>query len=83
MHPIFSQTTIILQFLFSNIFPNESYYIGDFKHGEKHGKGEFHWNDGRVYKGEWENGDMNGHGIMTYPDGTKETGKWKDDEFIG
>ena len=47
------------------------------------GKGEYHWNDGRVYKGQWENEKRNGHGTLTYPDGTKKTGEWKDGKFLG
>ena len=74
---------LILQFLFFNIWPHGAYYIGDNKDGVKHGKVEYHWNDGKMYKGQCKNGKWNGQGTMTYPDGTKKTGEWKDDVFLG
>ena len=74
---------LMLQFVFSNIYPDGDYYIGDFKHGVKHGNGEYHWNDGHVYKGQFENDKSNGHGTKTFADGTKKTGKWKDWKFLG
>ena len=74
---------LILQFLFFNIYQTGDYYIGDYKDGVMHGKGDYYWNRGHVYNGEWENGKRNGHGTMTYPDGTKKTGEWKDDKFLG
>ena len=84
INPILSQNLhLILQLLFPNIYASGSYYIGDFKDGVSHGKGEYHWNHGKVYKGQWENGKINGHGTMTYSYGIKKTGKWRDDEFLG
>ena len=74
---------LILQFLFSNIYQSGAYYIGDYKDGSWHGKGEYHYSTGSVYNGQWENGKWNGYGTKTYSDGTKKTGKWKDDKFLG
>ena len=74
---------LMLKFVFSNIHASGAYYIGDWKDGDRHGNGEYHWNSGHVYKGQCKNGKENGHGTMTYPDGTKETGKFKDGKFLG
>ena len=71
----------MLQFIFSNIFGTGnfwgSYYIGDYKNGLKHGKGEFYKPNGAVYKGQFENDKINGHGTMINFDGTEKTGKWE------
>ena len=83
MNLFLAKLQLILQSLFSNIYDDGSYYIGDFRDGLRHGNGEYHWNSGKVYNGQWENGKCNGHGTYTYPDGTKKTGKWKDDKFLG
>jgi hypothetical protein len=33
-------------------------YEGEYVEGLKHGKGEYRWANGRVFKGEWENGEI-------------------------
>jgi hypothetical protein len=33
-------------------------YEGEYENGVKHGKGEYRWSNGRVYKGEWSNGEI-------------------------
>ena len=43
-------------------------YVGDYKDGERTGKGTFYYTDGSKYVGEWLNNKRNGHGITTFPD---------------
>lgn len=34
-----------------------------------HGKGEYQWSDGSVYKGDFQENKMHGHGIFKWPNG--------------
>lgn len=36
---------------------------------KKEGYGEYHWNDGRVYKGQWKDGKQEGEGTLIDKDG--------------
>ena len=58
-------------------------YIGNFKNGEKHGKGTIHYYNGDKFVGEFFNGKKNGKGIFTYSSGETSSGKWQDDLYIG
>ena len=42
-----------------------------------HGKGVFHWPDGKLYTGEYANGKKEGSGIMIFPDGRSYKGEWR------
>lgn len=33
-------------------------YEGEYENGVKHGKGEYRWSNGRVFKGEWFEGEI-------------------------
>ena len=73
-----------------NIFDDESYYIGEFKDGLRHGCGILYFVKGESYKyfyepryeyryeGEWKNGNKHGQGAFYYENGDKYEGEWKD-----
>ena len=43
-------------------------YVGQYKDGEKHGKGTYTWSDGQKYEGKWKDGE-NWNGIQYDKDG--------------
>ena len=45
------------------MYGSKSKYIGEFKNGEKHGKGRSIWLDMNSYQGDWEYGKMTGDGV--------------------
>ena len=67
----------------THTWPDGTKYDGEWKDGNKHGKGIFTWPDGEKYEGEWKDGKFHGRGIYTWPDGTKYDGEWKDDKKHG
>jgi hypothetical protein len=58
---------------------NDECYIGQWKHGKKHGHGMGFDGEGNFYIGEWEDGKPSGYGIMSYPDGTVYLGGFRED----
>ena len=52
-------------------------YVGEFKNGERHGKGKLIWADGSTYDGFWQDDVRHGVGIFTNADGHFYNGKWK------
>ena len=42
-------------------YPNEDTYLGEYKYGKRHGKGQYKYKNGEIYSGEFIN-DMK-HGI--------------------
>ncbi len=52
-------------------------YRGEWRDGDKNGKGEFSWFDGDRYDGEWLNGVMHGKGTFKWKSGDVYTGEWK------
>ena len=40
-------------------------YVGQYKDGEKHGKGRYTWSDGEIYVGNWKDGKYDGQGTET------------------
>ena len=73
----------LFQFSLFYIYPNGSYYIGEYKDSSKHGYGEHYYSNGDVYKGDWVKSYKEGQGTMTYENGTVESGLWKEDKFQG
>lgn len=41
-----------------------------------HGKGEFHWYEGKVYRGEFWRGQLHGQGQIWFPGGQVVEGVW-------
>lgn len=46
------------------LYNNKHYYEGDWKDGQKHGKGLLACEDGTFYIGEWKNDLASGKGIF-------------------
>lgn len=44
-------------------------YIGEFKHGARHGKGIYFCADGKIYEGEWKKDQLDGKGTIASPCG--------------
>ena len=66
------------------IYPNGYTYEGDWKDGQKHGKGKYtDYADGDTYEGEWKDGTQHGQGKITYTDGGTYEGEWKDGKYQG
>ena len=58
-------------------------YVGDFKNGKKHGKGNLSSKDHKYnYDGWWENDEKNGVGTL-FDNGDKYTGDFKNDKYCG
>ena len=52
------------------IYEDGTYYIGKFKNGMRHGKGIYHYEDGKInYDGEYINDTQEGNGKMILEDG--------------
>lgn len=60
------------------------YYIGQWKHGKPHGKGEVCFQDGSVLQGWFENGVCNGpENLHVMEDGTHYFGSIRNNMFDG
>jgi len=53
----------------ATIGESEEMYMGEWKWGNKHGKGVQVWPDGFVYEGEWMQGKAAGHGRLAHQNG--------------
>ncbi|XP_028395831.1 uncharacterized protein LOC114519849 [Dendronephthya gigantea] len=51
--------------------------------GQKHGYGEYHFNNGDLYQGCWKSDKMHGSGVYTYSSGKKAEGFFQEGKFIG
>ena len=47
-------------------------YIGEFKDGQPHGKGEFIWTHGKRYIGQFTEGNLTGRGVMIFEENHRE-----------
>lgn len=57
------------------VYPNGDFFEGEFRHMQRHGKGNFiAANEKRTYKGEWRMDEKCGIGEETYEDGSVYTG---------
>lgn len=61
----------------------EEYYIGYWKNDQFHGKGEYYYSNGDVYKGEFKEGQHDGKGVLTCVNGNKYEGYFKNHRFHG
>lgn len=62
-------------------------YVGEFRHGDKHGRGTYTWNadpwKGDVYEGEWKNDRRTGQGTYVSPGKYKYVGGFLDNQRHG
>jgi hypothetical protein len=58
-------------------------YEGEYKAGEKEGKGTYHYTTGDVYEGEYKAGKKEGKGSYRYPTGQVELGCYKGGADVG
>ncbi|KAL4430533.1 hypothetical protein ABPG74_005458 [Tetrahymena malaccensis] len=72
-----------LPFLGPFEFENAAVYIGQWKNGQRHGRGKQYWNDGSFYEGYWRDNMANGKGRLIHADGDVYEGEWKDDKAHG
>ncbi|KAL4508042.1 hypothetical protein ABPG72_021415 [Tetrahymena utriculariae] len=64
-------------------FDNGSVYEGQWKNGQRHGRGVQYWSDGSVYEGYWRNNMAQGKGRLIHSDGDVFIGRWKEDKANG
>jgi hypothetical protein len=57
-------------------------YIGEWKSGLKHGKGEIKYDDGTRIEATWESGRLNGPGKYFEKGGKAIEATWKNDIMI-
>ena len=55
----------------------ELIYSGEWKHGERKGKGKYYHNGSLIYEGNWSNGKPNGRGKYYQNDKVVKEGEWK------
>jgi hypothetical protein len=60
-----------------------SEYAGEWKNGNKHGKGTEIYVSKAKYMGHWQNGQKRGKGIFTTSEGIKLEGEWSGDVLEG
>ena len=65
------------------LWPNGSFYKGEFKHGLKHGKGETNWPGQAKYVGEYVDGMFDGHGTFEWVQGNVYRGDWRSNMIHG
>jgi hypothetical protein len=57
-------------------------YAGEFRHGQRYGRGTYEWKDGSCYDGDWARGKKHGVGRWQGEDGVYD-GSWKEDRRHG
>lgn len=65
------------------ILSNGAIYIGQWKHGMRHGRGMQIWADGARYDGYWRNNMQEGKGRLIQADGDVYEGDWVEDKMNG
>jgi hypothetical protein len=62
---------------------NEAFYVGQFKDGLYHGRGQMTYAGGAVYEGDWVNHEKHGEGTYNFANEDIYVGQFKDDNFHG
>ena len=60
------------------ISPAGGKYEGDFKDGQRHGKGTYIYPSGSKYVGEYKDDKKHGKGTFTFPDGSVYVGEFRE-----
>ncbi|MDR0531380.1 MAG: hypothetical protein LBG83_04870 [Oscillospiraceae bacterium] len=63
-------------------FPDEEKYVGQWKQGQRHGRGKMIWTHG-AYTGEWQNDKPHGRGTFESTDGWVYVGEWANGDAHG
>ena len=58
-------------------------YEGEWRAGEKAGRGTYTFHNGDVYQGEYKADRREGHGIYTFANGDVYNGEWQADQKVG
>ena len=68
-------------------YSDGSFYVGEFRDGQRNGQGTYTYASGDVYVGEFKDDERNGQGTLTFGPGDFEgiiyVGRWMDGEYIG
>lgn len=64
------------------VFLNER-YEGDYRNGQREGRGKFYWKDGVRYEGDLRDNKITGQGTYWWPDGGRYQGTLVDGKFVG
>ncbi len=72
----------------TEVYSSGDKYVGEFKEGDKHGQGTFHYlannhSKGDKYEGQFKDGRQHGQGRYTWANGKKYEGDWKDGKYNG
>ena len=68
---------------FREFYPNGDYYIGGYRQGNYHGKGEYEWKNGDRQIAYWVAGKREGKVKHYCKDGREEDRLFKDDKRVG
>ena len=68
----FEYWIVILKSIFRIFYSDNSYYEGGLKQNKKHGKGEYHLENGTKIVAVYDNGDYHGNCTIYNSDGTIE-----------
>ena len=68
---------------FGKLYDSSAIYIGEFKNGKLHGKGELKFNSGNSFEGEFVDGEKNGKGIFKWKSGASYEGDYIDGKKNG
>ena len=67
----------------SRILEGNTTYVGQWKNGQKNGRGQQIWSDGSVYEGYWFHNMAHGKGRLIHSQGTIYEGYWAFDQAHG
>ncbi|XP_022631601.1 phosphatidylinositol 4-phosphate 5-kinase 1-like [Vigna radiata var. radiata] len=70
-------STMVMCMVVSGLMGSDgSRYVGEFKWGEKHGQGQYHFRNGDIYAGEYFADKMHGFGVYQFQNGHQYEGAW-------
>ena len=79
----FEYWLIILKSIFRIFYSDNSYYEGGLKKNKRHGKGEYHLENGTKIVAVYDNGDYHGNCAIQNVDGTIEKSQYSHGKRIG